>query len=475
MEQKTDQPTAGVDSRRDFIKKAATAAAAVATANVLKTPVYGQNQAPSTGRVIGANDRISVGYIGIGGAPSNSPGMGMAHVKSQKKNASENNIVQAAVCDLYSKRNELAKQAIGTSDVVAYDDYRKLIERKDIDAVVVATVDHWHTRCSVDAMETGKHVYCEKPMTRYLGEAFEIYDAVKRTGRTFQVGSQGCSALGWHKAAELIQAGKIGKMVWGQGYYCRNNPKGEWNYSIDPGATPETLNWEKWLGPVHKKIPFNPDHFFRWRKYYPYCGGLLGDLVPHRLLPLMLASGNPEYPKRVVSIGSRSVHTDKNTPGTYERDVPEHVEILVEFPSGLILTIVSSTVNAKSPGFVIYGHKATLQIGNLGESLELTPEKDFTEELDAVSMKGLTPTEDVGVHEKNWFDSIRSGKKPNANIDLAIKAQTVISLAEMSERLQIACLFDEKTRKVMTGNGKAVEPLSYQSIDPIKYGSLPLS
>ena len=475
MEQKTDQATAGVDSRRDFIKKAATAAAAVATANVLKTPVYGQNQAPSTGRVIGANDRISVGYIGIGGAPSNSPGMGMAHVKSQKKNASENNIVQAAVCDLYTKRNELAKQAIGTSDVVAYDDYRKLIERKDIDAVVVATVDHWHTRCSIDAMETGKHIYCEKPMTRYLGEAFEIYDAVKRTGRTFQVGSQGCSALGWHKAAELIKGGKIGKMVWGQGFYCRNNPKGEWNYSIDPGATPDTVNWQSWLGPVNKKIPFIPDHFFRWRKYYPYCGGLLGDLVPHRLLPLMLASGSPEFPKRVVSIGTRSVHTDKNTPGTYERDVPEHVKILVEFPSGLILTIVSSTVNAKSPGFVIYGHKATVQMGNLGESLELTPEKDFTDELDPISMKGLSPTEDVGVHEKNWFDSIRNGKQPNANIELAVRAQTVISLAEMSERLQIACLFDEKTRKVMMGTGQPVEPLSYKTIDPIKYGSFPLS
>jgi predicted dehydrogenase len=435
----------------------------VAATGVLKTPVYGQNQAPSPGRVIGANDRIAVGYIGIGGPPSNCPGMGLAHVRIQKEHAKENNIVQAAVCDLYTRRNDIAKEAIGTSGVVAYDDYRKLLERKDIDAVVVATHDPWHARCSIEAMESGKHVYCEKPMTRYLHEAFEIYDAVKRTGKVFQLGSQGCSAAGWHKAAELIKSGQIGKLVWGQGYYCRNNEKGEWNYSIDSGATPQTVNWDMWLGPVRRRVPWNPDHFFRWRKFYPYCAGLLGDLVPHRLLPLMLATGTPEFPSRVVSLGNKAIHTDRNTPGALERDVDEHVTLLAEFPSGLTLVIASSTVNARSPGFVIYGHKASLELGNLGERLNLIPERPFADEIEPLELSGLSPHEDVAVHEKNWFDSIRANKLPNANIEWAVRAQTVICLAEMSDRLNMTCLFDEKTRKVLNGDGREVPALTYES------------
>ena len=465
MDQNNKPSLAGAETRRDFIKKAAATAAMVAAANPFKTGVYGQSSAPSAGRVIGANDRIAVGYIGIGGPPSNCPGMGLAHVTSQKSHAGENNVVQAAVCDLFKTRNDIAKTTVGTSDVTTFDDYRKLLERKDIDAVVIATHDPWHTKCAIDAMEAGKHVYCEKPMTRYLGEGFEIYDAVKRTGKIFQVGSQGCSAAAWHKAAELIRAGKIGKLVWGQGYYCRNNPKGEWNYSIDPGATPETVNWKMWLGPVHKKVDFNADHFFRWRKFYPYCAGLLGGLVPHRLLPLMLGTGNPEFPKRVVCIGTNPVDTDRNTPGALERDVPEHINLLVEFPSGLTLTIASSTVNATSPGFVIYGHQATLNIGDQGNRLQLVPERPFAEEIDPVTMDGLEPHEDVAVHEKNWFDSIRANKQPNANIEIAIRAQTVISLAEMSQRLNMTCLFDEKTRKVKDGGGKEVKPITYGTLE----------
>lgn len=457
MEQKNTPPTAGGDSRRDFIKKAASAAAVVASANVLKTPVYGQNQAPSPGRVIGANDRIVVGHIGVGG-------QGMAHVRSMKTHASENNIAQVAVCDVSKTRIDTAKQHIG-GDCQGFADHRKLLERKDIDAVVIATVDHWHTPCSVDAMNAGKHVYVEKPMTRYLGEAFQIYDAVKRTGKLLTVGSQGCSDAKWHKAAELINGGKIGPLVLGQGSYMRNNPKGEWNYKIETWCTPSDTDWSRWLGPVHKKVPFDADHYFRWRKYYPYCAGLLGDLFPHRLHPLMFATGNPEFPTRVVSIGNKKVHTDKNTPNTYERDVPENVQLLAEFPSGLTLMVTSATVNEVGIEDMIRGHHGTLYFA--GNRVELRPEKAFADEIDPQTFTGLTPGEGINHHEKNWLDCIRSGKQPNAGIDLAIRVQTVISLAEMSERLKLACLFDEKTRKITTGDGKEVKPLTY--------GSLPLS
>jgi predicted dehydrogenase len=342
--------------------------------------VYGQNQAPSSGRVIGANDRVNVGYIGIGGPPSNCPGMGLAHVQNQKSDAAANNISQIAVCDLWDQRNQIAKEAIDSADVKTYGDYRKLLENKDVDAVVISTHDVWHAPCSIDALNAGKHVYCEKPVTRYLGEAFDLLDTVKKTGKVFQLGSQGCSAGAWHKAAELIRAGEIGKLVWGQGFYCRNNPKGEWNYSIVKEANQDTVNWDMWLGQVKKKIPFNPDHFFRWRKFYPYCTGLLGDLVPHRLLPLMLATGSPEFPSRVSCIGTKAIGTDENTPNAVERQVPEHVQLIAEFPSGLTLTVVSSTVNAKSPGFVIYGHQATIEIGDQGNTLRMIPEREFADD-----------------------------------------------------------------------------------------------
>jgi predicted dehydrogenase len=455
--QKENKPVAG-ESRRDFIKKTATISAAIAATGIVKTPVYGQSSAPSTGKVIGANDRIAVGVIGIGF------GIGKNHFEGIHKNAGANNTVMAGGCDLFNKRREWAQQTAGLQEKDVYTEYRKLLDRKDIDAVVIATHDVWHTKIACDAMEAGKHIYCEKPMTRYLDEAFQVHDTVKRTGRIFQVGSQGCSAAAWHKTAALIKSGKVGQLIWSDGSYCRNNPKGEWNYPIE--AHEGDVNWETWLGQVKRRIPFNADHFHRWRKYYPYCGGLLGDLMPHRLHPLMLASGNPEFPKRVTSIGTNNVHSDKNTPGTPERDVPEHVQLAAEFPSGHLLTATCSTVNAKGPNFTIHCHNATFNVADQGQSYECLPERHYTEEFEAISEKGLQH-EDIRVHEKNWFDCIRENKQPNGGIDLAIRVQTVISLAEMAERLKITCLFDEKTRKITDGSGK--------EIPAITYGTLPLS
>jgi predicted dehydrogenase len=449
----SEETSSNGTTRRQFIKKSTIAAAAVAASGgFVKTPVYGQNTAPSA-NVAGANNKLVVGYIGVGG-------QGMAHVHTQQAGAAANNIVQAAVCDLSTFRNNVAQKEIG-GNCQTYKDYEKLLEQKDIDAVTIATVDHWHCKTAIAALESGKHVYVEKPMTRYLPEAFDLWDTVKKTGKVLQVGSQGSTAAGWHKAAELIKAGQIGQVVWAQGFYCRNNKAGEWNYPIQNWCLPGDLDWDKWQAPVKNKKPFDADAYFRWRKYYPYCAGLLGDLVPHRLLPLMVATGNPEFPRRVVAIGTKSVHSDKGTPGTPERDSPEFIEVLAEFPSGLTMSIVTCTVAARSPGFVIYGQHATLDIGTSGERVELKPEKEFADDVDAAMFDNLTPIEDIGEHEKNWFESIRGNAQPNAGIELGVRAQTVISLAEMSNRLNMACLFDETTRKITTMDGKEVDPLNY--------------
>lgn len=455
MEQTANPSTGGVP-RRDFIKKAATAAAAIAATSVMKTPVYGQTQAPSA-NVTGANNRIAVGIIGIGF------GIGQNHLVGIHEKANENNTVIATASDVFNKRRKFAQDKAELKEADVHNDYRKVLDRKDIDAVLIATHDPWHAQISMEAMESGKHVYCEKPMTRYLDEAFQVYDTVKKTGKIYQVGSQGCSAAGWHKCADLIKSGKLGTLVWSQGYYCRNSIPGEWNYLIEEETKAENIDWERWLGKVKTRVPFSSEDFHRWRKYYRYCGGLYGDLVPHRLHPLMLASGTPEFPSRVVSIGTHNVHSDLAVPGTPEREVKEHIQFLAEFPSGYLITITCSSVNAKSPGFTIYTHKATLNIGSSGEKVEVVPEKEFADDIDPETTTGLQP-EDLRVHEKNWFDCIRSGQQTNANIDLAIRVQTVISLAEMSDRMQTACLFDEKTRKITDGTGKEIAPITYGTL-----------
>jgi predicted dehydrogenase len=458
MDKQNNTPNSG-ENRRSFIKKTAAASAVVATTSMFRTPVYGQNKAPSTGKVIGANDRIVVGFIGVGG-------QGMAHVRSMKQNAGANNIAQAAVCDVWTKRTEDAKNTIG-GDCQGYEDYRKVLERNDIDAVCIATVDHWHTKCSVDAMNAGKHVYVEKPMTRYLEEGFLIYDTVQKTKKILQVGSQGCSDAKWHKAAELVRSGKIGKVVLSQGSYMRNSPKGEWNYNIDKGAKSDNVNWKQWVGTQVKRAPkgFDGDHYFRWRKYYPYCAGLLGDLFPHKLHPYMLATGNPEFPLRVACVGMRKIESDKLTPNTYMRDVPEIVQLIAEFPSGMLMHITSSTVNEQGTQEMIRGHKASLVMA--GNRVEIKPERPFVEDYEGekLTIDGIKPGESISEHEKNWFDCIRSGKQPNANIDLGVKVQTVIALAEMSERLNIMCVFDAKNRKITTADGKAVKPITYGTLD----------
>jgi predicted dehydrogenase len=456
MDTKPIASETGSDTRRTFLKKTATAAAAVAATNLFKTPVYGQNQAPSAG-VVGANERINVGIVGVGP-------QGTVHLQSIVANAGANNVAILGVSDLWDKRLETAKQTVG-AECKGYKDYRQLLEQKDVHAILCATVDHWHAKVSIDAMKAGKHIYVEKPMSRYLPEAFEVYETVKQTKMVFQVGSQGCSDAKWQKAAELCKAGKLGALVLATGSFMRNKPKGEWNYDIDVAAKADTVDWKTWLGPNIKKRPaeFNADHFFRWRKYFPYCAGLLGDLFPHRVHPLLLATGNPEFPTRVVAIGTKKVGTDKKTPGTPERDSPEFLSLLAEFPSGLTAMVCASSVTEQGLQDCIRGQMATLYIG--GNRVDLKPEPPFSEDIDPEAFPNLQPVESFGIHEKNWFDCIRSGKQPNANIELAIRVQTIVSLGEMSDRMGTSCVFDEKTRKVRA-DGKVIDPITYGSLDP---------
>ncbi len=438
------------ETRRSFLKKTATLAAAAATPTLLKTPVYGQNQAPSA-NVAGANSRIVIGVIGTGK-------QGTTHLKMFKPESATHNIAVGAVSDLYQKHLDGARKFTGLTEKDAYQDHRRLLERKDLDAVLIATVDNWHGQCSLDALDAGKHVYCEKPMARYAGEGWEVYDKVKATKKVYQCGSQYTADPMIHKVAQWVKDGKLGPLVWAQGSYCRNNKRNsEWTFDVDKDANPQNLDWDRWLGKA-PKIPWTPEHYFSWHKYYAYNSGILGNLLSHRFYPLMLATGNPEFPSRVVCTGTRKVSTD--------RDITDTTHVLAEFPSGLTFVIVGTTVNEVGLPDIIRGRKATVYLAASANQAKLQPEKLFAEEMDVEEFTDPAPQGRIENLHTNFFKCIREGGVPFCNVDLSVRANTTLALAEMSERLGIVCFFDEKTRTIRTGDGKVVPAMSYDTVAP---------
>src|SRR6266498_3141104 len=209
---------------------------------------------------------------------------GVFAIGSLVKRSAEDNIKVLAVCDVYQRRVTRAK---GICQGDGYLDYRKLLEREDIDAVLIATPDHWHAKISIDAMEAGKHVYVEKPMTHTVEQAIKLREAVKRTKKVLQVGPNGTANDSYWVAHEAIRAGRIGKVTWAHASYNRNARVCLFNehQKIDPSAGPgkrgeDYVDWDMWLGwkwGLAPKIPWNPEHFFRFRKYWPYNGGVATD------------------------------------------------------------------------------------------------------------------------------------------------------------------------------------------------------
>lgn len=423
-------------SRRDFLKSAGMTTAGVVAGSLITSSAKAQT-APASPRVIGANDRINVGIIGVGG-------MGSGHLNMLKGMQEDQNIKVVAVCDVWDKRLEHARASLHLPHTWTYKDYRKLLERSDIDHVVIATADHWHAPIAIAAMESGKTVYVEKPMTHTFEEAVAMWKTAKRTGKLVQVGSQGCTDAKWHKAGELVKAGAIGTVIWAQGGYCRNNPGGEWNYYIDPEANPSNLDWDMWLGSAPKR-PWDPDRYFRWRKFWDYGTGIIGDLWPHRLHPLMIALAMEQFPKRVTCVGSILCDTDKGT--GEQRDVAEATLLQVEFPCGAMIFLAGSTVNERGVEDMIRGQKGNLYFG--GGKVRVEPERPFADEIEARDEPYEGPGESQVEHHKNMFDCIRNNKVPNCNIDLALRVQAIVSMSEKSYRENKMVLFDaEKLRMI---------------------------
>lgn len=433
-------------SRREFIRTA-TASGVVAATTLIGTERAGAAVSTRTvkRRVLGAADRVRVGMIGV-------KGMGGGHLRNLVgPEMTEDNVQVVAVCDVWQTSRLKAQKTAGLPDAAVYTDYRRLLDDQEIDAVVVATPDHWHGKIGFDALLAGKHLYIEKPMTRRLDEAFKIYDAAKELNLTVQVGSQGCSDTKYLHARELVKAGAIGPLLWAQGSYCRNNPAGEWNYPLEPDLTPQTVDWKTWLGPATRR-DFSPERFFRWRKYWDYGTGIIGDLWPHRLHPLMLAMNINEFPKAVSCIGSDMCHADaklgpNGQPNGGTRDVPDTTLMMVEFPSGVSIVLAGSTVNERGFEDVIRGTKANLTMG--GNRLQVMPERPYVDEVDARDETPVDAGETHVKHMRNFLQSLRADVPANCNEDLGIRVQTIVSMAEIAYRRQRQVRFDEKKREIV--------------------------
>ncbi len=257
--------------RRDFLKKlGATGAIAALSPFAIPQETQAKSFIESSKSFIPNNGSpIKLALIGAGIMGTEDTNSALRH----------DNVELVAVCDLYKGRLDSAKQKWGDHLFVTQD-HKELLKRKDIDAVIIATSDHWHKQISIDALNAGKHVYCEKPMVHSIKEGMDVINAWKKSGKVMIVGSQGVSSLGNEKAKELLAEGAIGDIVYAEGFWARMSPEGAWQYNIPKDGNEQTVDWDRYVSNT-KNREWDPLRFFRWRNYLDYGTGMSGDLFVH--------------------------------------------------------------------------------------------------------------------------------------------------------------------------------------------------
>lgn len=425
-------------ARREFLKSAAGLAAAPA--------LFAGSSSRMTPRVLGANDRIQVAVIGNGGR-------GSGVIEAFHKIGQDKNTCQVVgVCDTWQRRvgNGTRKyKCPGTLD------WREIVGRPDVDAVLIATPDHWHARIAIAAMERGKDVYVEKPMCHTVDEARLMVETAKRTGRIVQVGSQTTAGDQWKKAKQAIADGMIGPIIMSQGSYHRNSLDGEWNWRIDPKAGPrgegeDYIDWKTWLGPAPRR-EWDAERFFRFRKFWDYSGGIATDLFYHVIAPMNLCWPEPQFPHRVMASGGIYAYKD--------REVPDTFHLMAEYKQGHSLVLSSSMANSQHIPGLIRGKNASLimvEHGRFeGETSEITvkPERAATPEFktkfgEAPIRIPVETTDTTRAHVEDFLACMRSRQKPRLDVETGAKAQVLVSMSVMSYRAGKVLYFDEAKWKV---------------------------
>ena len=419
-------------SRRRFVHGiAASALAAGATPYALSASGRRVEQVLAARRHQSVNDQIQLAVIGAGG-------MGMADVATA---VTVPGVRMVAACDVYDGRREAAREKYG-ADVFTTRDYREILARDDIDAVIVGTPDHWHQRISTDALRAGKGVYCEKPMVHRIAQGAELIRAQQETGGVFQVGSQGMSSLGNEKAKELFEEGAIGQLNYAEGFWARNDPIGAWQYAIPEDASEETVDWDRFLGDATRR-PFDPLRIFRWRNYRDYGTGVSGDLFVHLFSSLHFITSS-RGPRKVMAQGGLRYWKDG-------REVPDVLLGMFDYPEtdahppfNLSLRVNFVDGTSGSTFLRLVGNEGAMDVTweevVLRRNKSTSPTDVFlqakADEMAAAMEERkqmLPPAESVYVaedgylgahfdHHMNFFTSVRNGTRPTEDAVFGLRA-----------------------------------------------------
>ncbi len=347
-------------TRREFVRLGG--GAAIAGAAVKSTLLEPMALAAETGRRI----RFAIVGTGIRGCD----------LLRAARNVPTGVCVGAA--DLYVTRHRAAKEAWG-GDIPTTSDYRTLLDRKDVDAIFVATSDHHHRRVTLDAVAAGKDVYCEKPMSHNVADGLAMVQAVAAGKRIFQAGSQRVSSILYKKAAEIYASGRVGEVHSIDAHLNRNSPGGAWVYPIAPDASPETIDWNAFLVDAPQR-PFDPLRFFRWRLFADYGSGLGGDLFVHLISGIHAVTGINAPASRAYSSGGIYHYKDG-------RDFPDFLETVYDYPGMQVHVHCNQNNNDGGDTISIFGSKGTLVIS--GTALTFTPQ-DTTPRFEIYGWHGMT-------------------------------------------------------------------------------------
>ncbi|MDG1893939.1 MAG: Gfo/Idh/MocA family oxidoreductase [Fuerstiella sp.] len=414
-------------SRRHFIKTSVSTAAA-------------SSSAASHGRIAGANERLRIGFIGTGRR-----GFG-THVKSLTSlRKTGSNIDLVGVCDVFSVHRQQAVDHIAAETNVApksYVDHHELLGEPDVDAVCIGTPDHWHARQTLGALDAGKHVYCEKPMTHTIDESRQVVDRWKKSGLVLQVGVQSSSSPLWDMARKMINDGRLGKVVQFQTECFRNGRSGMSRHNvITREMTPRNIDWNRWLGVdegLAPKMVFDRAVYGKWRCYWPFGYGMFSDLFVHRVTGMLKATGL-RMPGRVVGGGGIYMEYD-------DRQVPDVGSIIADFHEG-VQGVVSSTMVSEELKIdhIIRGHSGNMLFQKLSYTSGPSASFDFIPERPQVTLdsklkkerhEATSPYNFNLSHFDNFISAIESGRPNSVNNDpvLGTAAVMFVNLAIRSYR-----------------------------------------
>lgn len=405
-------------SRRTFVST--TAASVIATA-------------AGASRVLGANNRLRVGIIGCGGLAQG------AHIPSLMRMKDTDNVEIVAVCDVYQKRLD---QAAATTGAKPIKDYRALLDQKDIDYVAIVTPEHWHAKMTLDAADAGKHIYCEKPMTWSIEQAKQVVKKIHETKVKMQVGVQGMSDDSYETAQRMIKEGKIGRPIQAQIDYSRNH-KGDFWVSDEPDKDVrpgENLDWNAFLGPAPKR-PFDLDRFLHWRRYWDYSGGIATDLFVHRITRIIRAL-DLKFPERVVAVGGKWEFRNSAA------EIPDTFNMMLDYPEGLTVVVLSSMANAEPIPHVIRGHEATLEFTREGFVIRPEARMNKAGDKEIITHK-KTGGEDILLHHRNLQAAIRDGAAIKTDVMTGYYGVVAVRLATEAFRKNRYMRWDAKRERGM--------------------------